>query len=69
MYSRINSDDISGENEDLALLQSYKETWLNYVHAWGLVKMQNLEERNLRYLGEIFLDKILEELHSYITTK
>lgn len=29
--------------------------------------MQNLEEINLRYLGENFQDKILEELHSYIT--
>lgn len=29
--------------------------------------MQNLEEINLRYLRENFQDKILEELHSYIT--
>lgn len=52
MYSRSNSDEISGENEDLSLLQSYKETWLNYVHAWGPGKMQSLDEINLRYLGE-----------------
>lgn len=57
MYSRSNSDEISGENEDLSLLQSYKETWLNYVHAWGPGKMQSLEEINLRYLGEISYTK------------